>query len=184
MDGVFVPNISFGMPLLQAASDLSDLFMDVHLMINDPGRYVSEFKQAGADILTVHYEAVTHLHRVVWQIKNEDMLAGVALNPHTPVALLDDIIQDLDLVLIMSVNPGFGGQKFIKNAVKKVNELRDIIEKRNLNTLIEVDGGVDGNTAVELVEAGADVLVSGNYIFKATNPEKTIECLKHIGKED
>ena len=184
MDGMFVPNISYGLPVVKAIRGLAEKPLDVHLMINDPGRYVSEFKQAGADILTVHYEAVTHLHRVVWQIKNEDMLAGVALNPHTPVALLDDIIQDLDMVLIMSVNPGFGGQKFIKNALKKVSELRDIIEKRNLNTLIEVDGGVDGNTAVDLVEAGADVLVSGNYIFKATNPEKTIEALKHIGKDD
>ncbi|MCQ2264397.1 MAG: ribulose-phosphate 3-epimerase [Bacteroidales bacterium] len=184
MDGLFVPNISYGLPVVKAIRSMAEKPLDVQLMITGPGRYVTDFKQAGAAILTVHCEAVTHLHRVVWQIKNEDMLAGVALNPHTPVALLDDIIQDLDLVLIMSVNPGFGGQKFIKNAVKKVAELKEMIVRRNSNALIEVDGGVDGNTAVELVDAGADVLVSGNYIFKATNPEKTIECLKHIGAEE
>ncbi len=184
MDGLFVPNISYGIPVVKAIRSMAEKPLDVHLMITDPGRYVGDFKQAGADILTVHYEAVTHLHRVVWQIKNEDMLAGVALNPHTPVALLDDIIGDLDLVLVMSVNPGFGGQKFIKNALKKVSELKEMLLRRNSDALIEVDGGVDGNTAVELVEAGADVLVSGNYIFKSPNPEKTIDGLKHIGAEE
>ncbi len=180
MDGVFVPNISYGIPLVKAIYSIAEKALDVHLMITEPQRYVSDFKKAGADILTVHYEAVTHLHRVVWQIKNEDMLAGVALNPHTPVSLLEDIIEDLDMVLIMSVNPGFGGQKFIQNGVKKVADLRKLIIKHNSNALIEVDGGVDGNTAPLLVKAGADILVSGNYIFKSENPTETIAALKKV----
>lgn len=178
MDGMFVPNISYGLPVVKAIRAMAEKPLDVHLMIMDPGRYVSDFKKAGADLLTVHYEAVTHLHRVVWQIKSEDMLAGVALNPHTPVMLLDDIIQDLDMVLIMSVNPGFGGQKFIPNSLKKIDELANMIVRRNSNALIEVDGGVDDETAPLLVEAGADVLVSGNHIFKSADPTATIEALK------
>ncbi|MBQ7551040.1 MAG: ribulose-phosphate 3-epimerase [Bacteroidales bacterium] len=178
MDGLFVPNISFGLPVVKAIRSLAEKPLDVHLMINAPERYVSDFKQAGADLLTVHYEAVTHLHRVIWQIKNEDMLAGVALNPHTPVQLLEEVISDLDMVLIMSVNPGFGGQKFIENSLKKVEKLRELIIKQKSNALIEVDGGVDDTTAPLLVKAGADILVSGNYIFKSTDPIKAIKSIK------
>ena len=152
-------------------------------MITGPERYVSDFKKAGADYLTVHYEAATHLHRLVWQIKNEDMMVGVALNPHTPVSLLEDILPDLDMVLIMSVNPGFGGQKFIQNSLRKVEALRDMAERLNPDVLIEVDGGVDDETAPKLVEAGADILVSGNYIFKSSDPMQTIEGLKAIDFE-
>ena len=180
MDGVFVPNISYGLPVVKAIRSIADKALDVHLMITEPQRYVSDFKNGGADILTVHWEAVTHLHRVVWQIKGEDMLAGGALNPHTPVSFLEDIIEDLDLVLIMSVNPGFGGQKFIENAAKKVSDLRELIIKRNSNAMIEVDGGVDGNTAPILIKAGADILVSGNYIFKSPSPTERIAELKRL----
>lgn len=178
MDGVFVPNISFGIPVVKAIRTLAEKPLDVHLMITHPENYVSAFKQAGADILTVHYEAVDHLHRVVWQIKSEDMLAGVALNPHTPVHLLEDIIADLDMVLIMSVNPGFGGQKFIENGVKKIDKLKNLIIQSKSNALIEVDGGVDDDTAPRIVKAGADILVSGNYIFKAADPIKAIKSIK------
>lgn len=178
MDGVFVPNLSFGLPVVKAIRTLAEKPLDVHLMITDPGRYISDFKQAGADWLTVHYEAVTHLHRVVWQIKNEDMLAGVALNPHTPVALLEDIIADLDMVLIMSVNPGFGGQKFIENSLKKVSQLKEMIIKHKSDALIEVDGGVDAETAPQLVKAGADILVAGNYVFKSPDPIEAIQTIK------
>ena len=180
MDGVFVPNISYGLPVVKAIRTMAEKPLDVHLMITGPERYVSDFKKAGADILTVHYEAVTHLHRLVWQIKNEDMMAGVALNPHTPISLLEDILPDLDMVLIMSVNPGFGGQKFIQNSLRKVEALRDMAERQNPDVMIEVDGGVDDETAPKLVEAGADILVSGNYIFKSPNPMQTIEGLKSI----
>lgn len=180
MDGVFVPNISYGIPVVKAIRTMAEKPLDVHLMITGPERYVSDFKKAGADILTVHYEAVTHLHRLVWQIKNEDMMAGVALNPHTPISLLEDILPDLDMVLIMSVNPGFGGQKFIQNSLRKVEALREMAERLNPDVLIEVDGGVDDETAPKLVEAGADILVSGNYIFKSSNPTQTIEGLKAI----
>ena len=180
MDGVFVPNISYGLPVVKAIRTMAEKPLDVHLMITGPERYVSDFKKAGADILTVHYEAVTHLHRLVWQIKNEDMMAGVALNPHTPISLLEDILPDLDMVLIMSVNPGFGGQKFIQNSLRKVEALRDMAERLNPDVMIEVDGGVDDETAPKLVEAGADILVSGNYIFKSPNPMQTIEGLKSI----
>jgi ribulose-phosphate 3-epimerase len=180
MDGVFVPNISYGLPVVKAIRTMAEKPLDVHLMITGPERYVSDFKKAGADILTVHYEAVTHLHRLVWQIKNEDMMAGVALNPHTPICLLEDILPDLDMVLIMSVNPGFGGQKFIQNSLRKVEALREMAERLNPDVMIEVDGGVDDETAPKLVEAGADILVSGNYIFKSPNPMQTIEGLKSI----
>ncbi len=180
MDGLFVPNISYGIPVVKAISTRAEKPLDVHLMIMDPARYVTDFKKAGAGILTVHYEAVTHLHRVVWQIKNEDMLAGVALNPHTPVSLLEDVIQDVDMVLLMSVNPGFGGQKFIPNTVKKVRQLRELIEKSGSEAMIEVDGGVDDETAPFLVEAGADILVAGSYVFKSQDPTATIESLKSI----
>lgn len=180
MDGVFVPNISYGIPVVKSIRTMAEKPLDVHLMITGPERYVSEFKKAGADILTVHYEAVTHLHRLVWQIKNEDMMAGVALNPHTPICLLEDILPDLDMVLIMSVNPGFGGQKFIQNSLRKVEALREMAERLNPDVMIEVDGGVDNETAPKLVEAGADILVSGNYIFKSPDPMQTIEGLKAI----
>ena len=180
MDGVFVPNISYGLPVVKAIRTMAEKPLDVHLMITGPERYVSEFKKAGADILTVHYEAVTHLHRLVWQIKNEDMMAGVALNPHTPICLLEDILPDLDMVLVMSVNPGFGGQKFIQNSLRKVEALREMAEQLNPDVMIEVDGGVDDETAPKLVEAGADILVSGNYIFKSSDPMQTIEGLKSI----
>lgn len=180
MDGVFVPNISYGLPVVKAIRTMAEKPLDVHLMITGPERYVSDFKKAGADILTVHYEAVTHLHRLVWQIKNEDMMAGVALNPHTPISLLEDILPDLDMVLIMSVNPGFGGQKFIQNSLRKVEALREMAERLNPDVMIEVDGGVDDETAPKLVEAGADILVSGNYIFKSSDPMQTIEGLKAI----
>lgn len=184
MDGVFVPNISFGLPVVKAIRSLAEKPLDVHLMITGPERYVSDFKKAGADWLTVHYEAVTHLHRVVWQIKNEDMLAGVALNPHTPVSLLEDILPDLDMVLIMSVNPGFGGQKFIQNSLRKISKLKEMVLGCGSDALIEVDGGVDALTAPALVEAGADILVSGNYVFKAASPEAAIEGLKELGDEE
>jgi ribulose-phosphate 3-epimerase len=178
MDGLFVPNYSFGMPVIKAIASAAEKPLDVHLMIVQPERYIAEFKKAGADLLTVHWEACTHLHRTVHQIKAEDMLAGVALNPHTPVSFLEDIIQDLDMVLVMSVNPGFGGQKFIEQSLKKIEKLRELIIKSGSQALIEVDGGVDADTAPKLVKAGADVLVAGNYVFKADNPLERIETLK------
>ena len=181
MDGLFVPNYSFGMPVIKAIASAAEKPLDVHLMIVQPERYIAEFKKAGADLLTVHWEACTHLHRTVHQIKAEDMLAGVALNPHTPVNFMEDIIQDLDMVLIMSVNPGFGGQKFIEQSLKKIEKLRELIIKSGSQALIEVDGGVDGDTAPKLVKAGADVLVAGNYVFKADNPLERIETLKKAG---
>lgn len=184
MDGLFVPNISYGIPVVKAISRRAEKPLDVHLMIEDPGRYVNEFKDAGAGILTVHYEAVRHLHRVIWQIKDADMLAGVALNPHTPVSLLEDVIRDVDMVLIMSVNPGFGGQKFIQNSLKKVTDLRELIEKHGSEAMIEVDGGVDADTAPQLVEAGADILVAGSYVFKAKEPMEAIARLKAIEFEE
>jgi len=180
MDGVFVPNISFGIPVLKAIKPLAEKPFDVHLMIVQPERYIKQFKDAGADIFNVHYEASTHLHRTIQSIHAEGMKAGVTLNPHTPVSLLQDIIADVDLVLLMSVNPGFGGQKFIENALNKVEELKELILKKNSKALIEVDGGVDGTTAPKLIKAGADVLVSGSYIFGADDPMKTISDLKNI----
>lgn len=178
MDGVFVPNISYGFPLVRAVKSLAEKPLDVHLMIVQPERYVSEFKRAGADILTVHYEACTHLHRTIWQIKGEDMLAGVAINPHTPVSLLEDVIADVDLVLVMSVNPGFGGQRFIERSLLKIKQLKEIIVKNKSNALIEVDGGVSTDNAAQLVRAGADILVAGNSVFKAANPTEMIAELR------
>ncbi len=180
MDGVFVPNISFGFPVLSAIKKHATKPMDVHLMIQDPDKYIVEFKQAGADILTVHYEACTHLHRTIQAIKAEGMKAGVAINPHTPVDLLQDVIADLDLVLIMSVNPGFGGQKFIKNAVLKVEQMKNLIHNKGSHALIEVDGGVNLETGMELVKAGADVLVAGSFVFGSKNPAGTIQDLKAL----
>jgi len=180
MDGVFVPNISFGMPVLAAIQKHAEKTIDVHLMIVDPDRYIETFKALGADILTVHYEACTHLHRTLQAIKAAGMKAGVALNPHTNAALLEDVIGDIDLVCIMSVNPGFGGQSFIENTYKKVQQLKEIINRNNAATLIEIDGGVTDRNAAELVKAGADVLVAGSFVFNAKDPLATIENLKSI----
>jgi ribulose-phosphate 3-epimerase len=180
MDGVFVPNISFGMPVLDAISKHAKKTIDVHLMIIDPDRYISTFKKLGADVLTVHYEACTHLHRTLQAIKAEGMKAGVALNPHTNVDLLEDVIQDIDLVCIMSVNPGFGGQSFIENTYTKVEKLKALITRKNASTLIEIDGGVTNKNAAQLVQAGADVLVAGSFVFNAENPIATIQNLKEI----
>jgi ribulose-phosphate 3-epimerase len=182
MDGVFVPNISFGMPVLDAINKHAKKTIDVHLMIVDPDRYIATFKKLGADILTVHYEACTHLHRTLQAIKAEGMKAGVALNPHTNVDVLEDVIQDIDLVCIMSVNPGFGGQSFIENTYSKVEKLKALINRKNASTLIEIDGGVTNKNAKQLAEAGADVLVAGSYVFGAENPIATIADLKAITK--
>lgn len=180
MDGVFVPNISFGMPVLEAITKHATKTIDVHLMIVDPDRYIKTFKQLGANILTVHYEACTHLHRTLQAIKAEGMQAGVALNPHTPVHLLEDVIQDIDLVCIMSVNPGFGGQSFIENTYTKTAQLKELITRKGAKTLIEIDGGVTDKNAAALAQAGADVLVAGNFVFKAENPTQTIADLKKM----
>ncbi len=180
MDGVFVPNISFGMPVLEAITKHASKTIDVHLMIVDPDRYIKTFKQLGADILTVHYEACTHLHRTLQAIKAEGMQAGVALNPHTPVHLLEDVIQDIDLVCLMSVNPGFGGQSFIENTYAKTAQLKELITRKGAKTLIEIDGGVTDKNAAALAQAGADVLVAGNFVFKAENPTQTIADLKKM----
>lgn len=180
MDGVFVPNISFGMPVLAAINKHAQKTIDVHLMIVDPDRYIDTFKALGADVLTVHYEACTHLHRTLQAIKAAGMKAGVALNPHTNVALLADVINDIDLVCIMSVNPGFGGQSFIENTYKKVKQLKELIVKNNATTLIEIDGGVTDKNAAALVEVGADVLVAGSFVFNAYDSIATIENLKKI----
>jgi ribulose-phosphate 3-epimerase len=182
MDGVFVPNISFGMPVLDAINKYAKKTIDVHLMIVEPDRYISTFKKLGADVLTVHYEACTHLHRTIQAIKAEGMKAGVALNPHTNIDLLDDVIQDIDLVCIMSVNPGFGGQSFIENTYSKVEKLKALINRKNATTLIEIDGGVTNKNAKQLVDAGADVLVAGSYVFGAQDPIATIADLKEITK--
>ena len=178
MDGVFVPNISFGMPVLEAITKHATKTIDVHLMIVDPDRYIKTFKQLGADILTVHYEACTHLHRTLQAIKAEGMQAGVALNPHTPVHLLEDVIQDIDLVCLMSVNPGFGGQSFIENTYAKTAQLKELITRKGAKTLIEIDGGVTDKNAAALAQAGADVLVAGSFVFKSANPAQTIAELK------
>ena len=180
MDGVFVPNISFGMPVLEAITKHAKKTIDVHLMIIDPDRYIKTFALLGSTNFTVHYEACTHLHRTLKAIKAEGMKAGVALNPHTPVSLLEDIIKDIDLVCLMSVNPGFGGQSFIEHTYTKVKQLKEIILRNNASTLIEIDGGVTNKNAQQLAEAGADVLVAGNYVFKAQNPIETIKDLKKI----
>jgi ribulose-phosphate 3-epimerase len=180
MDGVFVPNISFGMPVLEAIAKHATKAIDVHLMIVDPDRYIKTFADLGANVLTVHYEACNHLHRTLQAIKAEGMLAGVAINPHTSIDLLEDVINDIDLVCIMSVNPGFGGQSFIENTYNKVTKLKDLIIQKGANTIIEIDGGVTNKNARALVEAGADVLVAGSFVFKAENPTATIEDLKKI----
>ena len=180
MDGVFVPNISFGFPVISAITKHATKTMDVHLMIANPDQYIEDFKKAGADILTVNYEACPHLHRTIQAIQAAGMKAGVALNPHTPVSLLEDVIQDLDLVLIMSVNPGFGGQKFIQNAVNKVLQTKNLIQRTGSKALIEVDGGVNMETGLQLVQAGADVLVAGSFVFNSKNPQQTIKELKNL----
>lgn len=180
MDGVFVPNISFGFPVLNALKDVCKKPMDVHLMIVEPQKFINEVAATGAYMMNVHYEACTHLHRTITAIKEAGMKAGVTLNPHTPVSLLDDIIQELDMVLLMSVNPGYGGQRFIEHSVEKVKELKKLVDRKGLSTLIEVDGGVNAETGKRLVDAGADVLVAGNYVFKSPDPVETIRQLKAI----
>lgn len=180
MDGVFVPNISFGFPVVKAIKKHAAKPLDVHLMIVDPDRYIKAFADAGADYLSVHIEACTHLHRTLQYIKAEGMKAGVAVNPHTPVSQLEDIVADTDLFCMMSVNPGFGGQKFIENTYRKIEKLKDLILKTGSKALIEIDGGVDGNNAAKLIATGADVLVAGNYVFSAANPTQTIADLKAI----
>jgi ribulose-phosphate 3-epimerase len=180
MDGRFVPNISFGLPVIEQIKKVATKTLDVHLMIVEPEKYAAEFKAAGADILTVHIEACHHLHRNIQQIKSLDMKAGVAVNPHTSITLLDDILADIDLVCLMSVNPGFGGQKFIDNTLHKITKLKDRIIQRNLNVLIEIDGGVTLENAATILNAGADVLVAGNTVFKAANPIETIAKLKAL----
>ncbi len=180
MDGVFVPNISFGFPVVKAIKKHATKPLDVHLMIVDPDRYIKAFADAGADYLSVHIEACNHLHRTLQYIKAEGMKAGVAVNPHTPVSQLEDIVADTDLFCMMSVNPGFGGQKFIENTYRKIEKLKDLILRAGSKALIEIDGGVDGNNAAKLIATGADVLVAGNYVFSAANPTATIESLKAI----
>ncbi len=179
MDGVFVPNISFGMPVISAIKKHATKTMDVHLMIVNPDQYITTFKNVGADILTVHYEACTHVHRTLQAIKAAGMKAGIALNPHTPIAVLEDVIKDIDMVCLMSVNPGFGGQSFIENTYKKVKQLKNLIEFSGAPTLIEIDGGVTDKNAEQLVEAGADVLVAGSYVFGSQDPIATIQDLKN-----
>lgn len=180
MDGVFVPNISYGLPLVSQISKIAKKPLDVHLMIIDPDRYIEAFKNAGSDILTVHYEACTHLHRTVQNIHSHGMKAGVSLNPHTPISVLEDIIQDIDLVLLMSVNPGFGGQSFIENTYSKIERLKALIAEKNTDVIIEIDGGVNLETGQKLVEAGADALVAGSFVFNSENPTKTIADLKKL----
>ena len=180
MDGVFVPNISFGFPVLEAVSKVCKKPLDVHFMIVHPEQYIEQTAKLGAMMMNVHYETCTHLHRTVQQIHAAGMKAGVTLNPSTPVSMLEDIIYDVDMVLLMSVNPGFGGQKFIENTIRKVKRLRKMIDDAGTHTLIEIDGGVQGETAPRLVKAGADVLVSGSYVFKSADPHATIEALKKL----
>jgi ribulose-phosphate 3-epimerase len=180
MDGVFVPNISYGIPVVRAMADHCKKVMDVHLMIVQPERYILDFKNAGADILTVHYEACTHLHRTIQEIHNAGMKAGVALNPHTPVSVLEDIVTDLDEILLMSVNPGFGGQKFIENTIKKTAQARALVDRTGSKAIIEIDGGVNLETGARLIAAGADALVAGSFVFKSDNPLATIAELKAL----
>ncbi len=182
MDGVFVPNISFGFPVMQAMAKHAQKPLDVHLMIERPEKFINEVKALGAKVMNVHYEACTHLHRVIQQIKAEGMMAGVTLNPHTPVHLLEDIITDVDLVMLMSVNPGFGGQKFITHSLDKTRKLRELIDRTGSKALIEIDGGVNRDTGLQLVKAGADVLVAGSAVFKAANPVEEVRILKHLGE--
>jgi len=180
MDGVFVPNISFGFPILEALKGVCKKPMDVHLMIVEPHKFINEVAATGAYMMNVHYEACIHLHRTIAAIKEAGMKAGVTLNPHTPVSLLEDIIHDVDMVLLMSVNPGYGGQRFIEHSIQKVKELKSLITRKELSTLIEVDGGVNAETGKRLFEAGADILVAGNYVFKSPDPVETIRQLKAL----
>lgn len=180
MDGVFVPNISFGFPVMQAMAKEAAKPLDVHLMIVQPEKFIKEVKALGAKVMNVHYEACTHLHRVVQQIKAEGMMAGVTLNPHTPVNVLEEIIGELDLVMLMSVNPGFGGQRFIEHSVDKTRRLRELVDRTGSHALIEIDGGVNRETGARLVKAGADVLVAGSAVFKAADPKAEIEALKNL----
>ena len=180
MDGVFVPNISYGLPVVSQIKKIATKPLDVHLMIVQPERYVEAFHKAGADILTVHYETCTHLHRTIQQIKSQGMKAGVSLNPHTPVSLLEDVIEDIDVVLLMSVNPGFGGQSFIEQTINKVDKLKKLIMESNSHTLIEIDGGVNFETGKRLVNAGADALVAGSFVFNSPDPEANIKGLKEL----
>lgn len=180
MDGVFVPNITFGMPIISQIKKHAKKPLDVHLMIVQPERYIEDFKKAGADILTVHYEACTHLHRTIQQIKSLGIKSGVSLNPHTPVHLLEDIIEEVDMVLLMSVNPGFGGQKFIKNTYDKIRQLKELTAKKYTKVQIEIDGGVDASNANNLIKTGADVLVAGSFVFGSENPVETVSKLKHL----
>ncbi|HHU01343.1 ribulose-phosphate 3-epimerase [Xiashengella succiniciproducens] len=180
MDGVFVPNISFGPPVIKAVHSIVERPLDVHLMIVQPERYIEMFAELGAYLLNVHYEASTHLHRTVQQIRQHGMKAGVTLNPHTPVSVLEEIINDVDLVLLMSVNPGFGGQKFIEHTYDKIKRLKELILRKGSNALIEVDGGVDNHNAAALVQAGADVLVAGTYVFGSPDPVEAIRKIKHL----
>ena len=183
MDGVFVPNISFGMPVLKSVSKVATKPLDVHLMIVNPDQYIEKFVELGAELITVHYEACPHLHRTIQHIKEAGAKAGVALNPHTNVDLLDDVLEDLDLVLVMSVNPGFGGQKFIRRTLEKLHKLKQRIINRNLHTLLEVDGGVGLHNAEQILHAGADVLVAGSSVFKSEDPEQTIQKFKAINSQ-
>ena len=180
MDGVFVPNISFGTPIIKSIKKIARKTMDVHLMIVEPDKYINLFKDLGSDILTVHYEACNHLHRTIDSIKQKGMKAGVALNPHSPISLLYDIANDLDVICLMSVNPGFGGQSFIENTYKKITELNELKRKTNSNFLIEIDGGLNSENATKLIECGANVLVAGSFVFKSTDPMSTIANLKSI----
>ena len=184
MDGSFVPNISFGLPVISAIKKVCTKVLDVHLMIREPEKYIRSFRDAGADQITVHYEACTHLHRTLQEIRNTGAKAGVAINPHTPVHLLFDVLEELDLVIVMSVNPGFGGQKFIYRSLEKIKALREEIISRNLDIDIEVDGGVGLQNAEKILQAGANVLVAGNAVFSADSPRKAIERLKCIGVEN
>lgn len=177
MDGTFVPNISFGFPVIEAVASKCTKKLDVHLMIERPEKFISQLQKLGAYMMNVHYEACPHLHRMIQQIKEAGMKAGVTLNPHTPLAAVEDILEDVDMVLLMTVNPGFGGQKFIEHSIDKVRRLREMIDSRGLHTLIEVDGGVNAETAPRLVAAGVDVLVSGSYVFKAADPKATIHSM-------
>lgn len=180
MDGVFVPNISFGIPVVKAVRKLSEKPLDTHLMIVQPERYIHAFKEAGSDMLTVHWEACTHLHRTITQIKEEGMLAGVSLNPHTPISGLEDIINEVNLVLLMSVNPGFGGQKFIPRSLHRIAELRDMIDRNHSDALIEVDGGVSRDNLRQIIEAGADAVVAGNAVFSSADPAAEIDYMKSL----
>ena len=182
MDGMFVPNISFGFPVMEAIKKHANKIMDVHLMIENPDRYIEKFRQSGANYISVHYEACPHLHRTIQLIHQTGAKAGVALNPHTPVTVLKDILPDLEFVCLMSVNPGFGGQKFIKNTFAKVAELKEMIVQRGLKTLIEIDGGVNLDNAYELMDKGADVLVAGSFVFNSEDPKHTISKLKEVGQ--